>query len=70
VGRVFVSQPKFNHPAIFWNPTVAKTLVILPYRGFLAVAIGAFVLTAHGWWFLGAVLVLFVGLAVKPAKFY
>ena len=67
VGKVFVSQPKFNHPQLFWNPAVAKTLVAAPLLGFGAVAIGGFVFTANGWWFVGAVVAAFVLLSARHA---
>lgn len=69
VGKVFVSQPKFNHPQLFWNPAVAKALVTAPLLGLGAVAVGGFVFTTSGWWFLGAVVAAFVLLAARPGAF-
>ena len=64
-----MSQPKFNHPQLFWNPVVAKTLVRAPLFGLGAVVIGGFVFTTNGWWFLGAVVAAFLLLGVRPVAF-
>lgn len=69
VGKVFVSQPKLNHPQLFWNPTVANALVTAPLLGLGAVAVGGFVFTASGWWFLGAAVAAFLLLGVRPGAF-
>lgn len=66
VGKVFVSQPKHNHPQLFWNPAVAETLVTAPLLGLGAVAVGGFLFTTSGWWFLGAAVAAFVLLGVRP----
>jgi hypothetical protein len=66
VGKVFVSQPKHNHPQLFWNQTVAETFVIAPLLGLGAVAVGGFVFTTNGWWFLGAAVAAFLLLGVRP----
>jgi hypothetical protein len=69
VGKVFVSQPKFNHPRLFWKPAVAKALVTAPLLGFGAVVIGGFVFTTSGWLFLGSVVAAFVLLGVRAVAF-
>jgi hypothetical protein len=69
VGKVFISQPRFNHPRLFWNPAVAKILTTAPLLGLGAVAIGGFIFTTSGWWYLGAVLAVFFFLSSKPASF-
>ena len=65
VARVYVSQPKFNHPRLFWNPAVATTFLAAPLLGLLAVAVGGFVFTSNGWWFLGAAAAALVLLSAK-----
>lgn len=52
VGAVYVSQPRENHPAIFWNPVAATALTILPFAGFILVAICGFIYTSAGWYYL------------------
>lgn len=69
VGKAFVSQPRSNHPGIFWNSMVAKILVIAPLLGLGAVAVGGFVFTASGWWFLGAVVAAFLLLSPRTVGF-
>jgi hypothetical protein len=56
VSKSFISQPDWNVPRIFHNHTVAKLLIISPQVGLAAVAILGFMLTEHGWWYLGAVI--------------
>ena len=66
VGKVFISQPDYNVPAIFRNPFAGKFLVLSPQLGFLFVVIGGFVFTDSGWWFLGAVILAVVSLSSAP----
>lgn len=67
VGKVYVSQPRFNHPQLFYNSILATVLVYLPYFGFLAIVVSGFILTEYGWWYLGATVAAFIAFAVKPA---
>lgn len=69
VGKVYISQPKFNHPAIFWNPIRAKVLLLVPQLGFLLSVTGGFIYTQNGWWYLGAVVIGFVALSSRPSGF-
>lgn len=57
IGKVYVSQPRYNRPPLFWNPVRAKVVVAIPFLGFLLVVIGGFVYTDKGWWYLAAVIV-------------
>lgn len=69
VGKSFISQPDYNVPMIFRNSIVGKSLVLLPQLGFVCVAIGGFVFTENGWWFLGAVIGAAVLLSSRPQQF-
>ena len=69
VGKVYVSQPKFNHPSIFWNPTRAKILLVSPPIGFLLTIVGGFIYTENGWWYLGVVVIGLVALSSRPLSF-
>jgi hypothetical protein len=55
VGKVCISQPIYNRPMLFWNPVRAKVIAYTPLIGFLLVVILGFVYTDKGWWYLGAV---------------
>lgn len=69
VGKVYISQPKFNHPSIFWSPMRAKILLLAPQVGFLLAVVGGFVYTENGWWYLGAVVLGFIALSSRPSGF-
>ena len=69
VGKALIAQPDYNVPIVFRNPIVGKSLVILPQLGFVCVAIGGFVFTKNGWWFLGAVIGAAVLLSSRPQPF-
>lgn len=69
VGKIYISQPRFKHPRIFWNPISAKALVLTPQIGFLLCVISGFVYTSNGWWYLSAFIVSFVVLAPRPSAF-
>lgn len=69
VGKSFVSKPHFNVPRVFWSSAAAKAFLLAPQLGFLAVVIGGFVFTEHGWWFLGAVVAAVVILSSRPSAF-
>ena len=66
VGKVYISQPRFNRPRLFWNPVVALILSNVPFVGFLGITIAGFILTEHGWWFLGVSVASFFIFAVRP----
>jgi len=69
VGKVYISQPRFNHPRIFWNPIMANTLTIAPQLGFLLTVIGGFILTGNGWWYLGVVIFCGIVFSSMPEKY-
>lgn len=69
VGKVFISQPDYNVPAVFRNPLMGKVLVLTPQLGFLVVAIGGFLFTDHGWWFLGSVIATILIFSSRPESF-
>jgi hypothetical protein len=59
VGKVYIFQPRYNHPEIFrTHPFVTILLSFAPIFGFLTVIIGGFFYTDNGWWFLAAVIVI------------
>lgn len=66
VGKVYISQPKWNHPRIFWHTVRAKILMIAPQLGFLISLIGGFVYTQNGWLYLGAVLLTIIVFSSRP----
>lgn len=53
VGRVFISQPGWNQPAIFRNPFVRGVLVIGPFIAMISLIVCAFLFTNSPWLFLG-----------------
>ena len=69
VGKVYVAQPKFNHPAIFWNATIATILLATPPLGLLLCVVGGFIYTDIGWWYLGAAVLASIALPSKPTRF-
>jgi hypothetical protein len=50
--NTYYFQPKYNHPAIFWNPLTRKILLGVPWWGIIGLAILAFFYTDHPWQFL------------------
>lgn len=52
VYRSYYTQPRYNHPAIFWNPLTRTLLTCGPTIGIVGLVITAFFLTAHPWIFL------------------
>lgn len=52
VYNAYYTQPKYNHPPIFWNPLARTLLVYGPLTGILGLVITAFFLTSHPWLFL------------------
>ena len=68
VGRVFVSQPQWNHPRIFHNAVVRNLLVIGPLVVMVALIVCAFVFTHSPWLFLGLTLAGWVALSPRPSR--
>ena len=54
----YLTQPRHNHPAIFWNPLARTLLIYGPTVGIVGLVIAAFFLTSHPWFFLGFTLIL------------
>lgn len=52
VYRVYFTEPKYSHPPIFWKPHMRLLLAYGPSTGMLGLAIAAFFLTTHPWYFL------------------
>lgn len=52
VYNSYFTQPRHNHPPIFWNPLTRTLLIYGPSIGIVGVAIAAFFLTAHPWLFM------------------
>lgn len=52
VYNAYYTQPKYNHPPIFWNPLARTLLVYGPLTGIFGLVITAFFLTYHPWLFL------------------
>ncbi len=69
VGKVYISQPRFNHPALFWRSSIAKALVLGPQIVLAVVVIGGFFFTKSGWWFLGVAVAAVVLFAPRTATF-
>ena len=67
VGKVFFSQPRFNHPAIFWNPTSRFILCYAPMVVMAILVALAFFITQSPWWFLGFSFIGFVMCSTKPS---
>lgn len=66
VGKVFTSQPRFNHPKIFHNPLAQSVLCYGPMVTMAILVILAFVLTNSPWIFLGLTLAGFVAFSARP----
>lgn len=52
VCKAYYMQPKFNHPAVFWNPILRQLLCIGSLIIFLVIVVAAFFLSQSPWWFL------------------
>jgi hypothetical protein len=65
VAKAYLSQPRQNHPMIFWNPVRAAGLVIAPQVGFVLLVVLGFMFTNIGWWLLGVSVVTFIVLASR-----
>lgn len=50
--NAYYMQPKYNHPAIFWNPLARKLLLTLPWIAIIGLAVSAFFYTHRPWLFL------------------
>ena len=57
--RVYHSQPRENHPSIFWNPLVRSMLIWLPFLITLGLPIVSFFLVDHPWEFVIFAIVAF-----------
>jgi hypothetical protein len=68
VGRVFISQPRWNHPAIFHNPVTRGVLVAGPLVAIVALVVCAFLFTNSPWLFLGLSVAGWVALSPRPNR--
>lgn len=66
VGAVYISQPRFNHPKIFHNPTSRSMLCYGPMVVMLILVVLAFVVTDFPWLFLGLTVAGFVAFSARP----
>lgn len=66
VGAAFVSQPRFNHPMVFHNPTARLMLCYGPMVAMVILVVLAFVLTESPWLFLGLTVGGFVAFSARP----
>ena len=48
----YTTQPKYNHPMIFWNPLMRLALVVGPTACAILLVVFAFHQNIHPWWFL------------------
>lgn len=68
VGRVFISQPRWNHPAIFHNPVARGVLIVVPLVAIVALVVCAFLFTNSPWLFLGLSVAGWVALSPRPGS--
>lgn len=66
VGKVFLSQPRFNHPSIFHNATVASALLYGPMVMMAILVILAFFVTESPWLFLALTIAGFIAFSSRP----
>ena len=66
VGNVFFSQPRHNHPRIFWNPTARLLLGYGPLIMLALLVVLAFFVTRSPWWFLGLSFVALLACSQRP----
>lgn len=52
VYNSYFTQPRHNHPPVFWNPLIRTLLIYGPTIGIVGLVITAFFLTSHPWLFL------------------
>jgi hypothetical protein len=67
VGKVFVSQPAYNHPGIFHDATARLLLCYGPLVVMAVLVILAFFVTNSPWLFLGLTIAGFIACSVKPS---
>ena len=48
----YITQPKYNHPMIFWNPLMRMALVVGPSTCAILLVVFSFYQNIHPWWFL------------------
>lgn len=68
VGKVYFSQPAFNHPGIFRNEIAAMVLCYGPLAAMVVLVVLAFVLTDAPWWFLGLSVAGWVACSPSPRE--
>ena len=65
VGKVIVSQPVSNRPLPYMEPRFFYIALLAPYVLFATISLVGFVMTDHGWWFLGAAALVCLAFAVR-----
>jgi hypothetical protein len=65
VARVFMSQPQWNHPAIFHNAVIRNVLVMGPLAAMVALVVCGFLFTHSPWLFLGLTVAGWVALSPR-----
>lgn len=68
VGRVFISQPRWKHPAIFHNAMARNLLVVGPLVVMVVLVVCSFVFTYSPWLFLGLTVAGWVALSPRPHR--
>ena len=66
VVRSFVSQPKYNHPAIFYNPTARLLLCNGPFVVGAVLIVLSFFMTMSPWLFLGLSIAGYIAFSGRP----
>jgi hypothetical protein len=66
VGAAFLSQPRSNHPMIFYSPVARILLAYGPLVIMVTLIALAFVLTDSPWWFLAGSLALWIAWSRMP----
>ena len=69
VGRVIVSQPRWNRPLPYMEPQFFGIAFLAPYVLFAALIFVGFLMTDYGWWFLGAAGLVCTAFAMRPNRF-
>ena len=65
VGRAVLSQPKHNHPMLFWSGGMKWAAMVVPPSGYLALIVAGFFLTDSGWMVLLASIIAYWVFAVR-----
>lgn len=52
VYHTYFTQPRYNHPRIFWNPVARFILEYGPTTGIIGLVVAGFFFTSHPWLFL------------------